>query len=1463
MITLQELYAAHTGKISDKWSLYLSEYERLFAAYRQRPIRLLEIGIQNGGSLELWAKYFEAAEAIVGCDIDPRCADLRFGDPRISVLVADANSTLGYKGILERSDRFDVIIDDGSHRSSDIVRSFASYFPHLEPGGLYIVEDLHCSYWQEYEGGLVDPDSSVAFFKLLVDVVNHEHWGVDKGRADLLVDFAQRLDANPLDATLAEIHAVEFVNSICVVRKAKALDNLLGPRVVAGVHAFETQARMLHGTESRGPRQESNFWTVAAVPTRAAVQEAHTLHEKLIVERRVAQRTVDDLREQIQRIQRELERLGNVHAAAEARLRERSNELALLKTQARRTSADLMRLRSAEVAMRKTLSWRIGAPVRYLERKRERRRSKRREKRIIEALAASGQFDAAYYTSSNPDVVQAAQDPLLHFVRYGAFEGRKPNPFFDPAFYLEIYPDVVAANVNPLLHYIQAGAAEGRQTSDSLLAATSSAASATEIVRYRVDRNAALSNDVLIYVAYCPGGRLSELQRRCIEGFAADGYEIVLVVNSGDFCHYVEPGSSPAVVQIVRENVGFDFGAWAHAVRLVGGLEAVRSVSFTNDSIIGPLGFDQAKSPRLSVDETPGDVVFMTECHEVRPHGQSYFFTLKQSALRLGALDVIAAAESFVDKHSLILAEEVTLASRMQELGAVIGYAFQCPQANLEIKNPTIHFWRELIDAGFPFVKVSLLADSLVAVDDSSLRRVLGHGFLHALERHLLIRRQGDLARAPDPNRSPRPALAGVTARFASNGALQAYNPNAAQTSALLVPLEGVAAPRTERGAIFVVVHCFYVDEAEIILGELAALRMPMRLLLTTDSEDKAAALQGLLSKTGLSGEVVVAPNRGRDVAPLLIEGGSRLGTEEYLLHLHTKKSPHNSAYAGWSRFLRRNLIGSPAIVESVLALMAKPDVGVIYSEHYGPVSGLRNWGHDFDHARKLLMRLGIELSSDEILDFPTSTMFWARVDALRPLFEAGLDYQDFEAEAGQVDGTLAHAIERCILYVAESAGFRHLKVISEDEPHDLPVISTSVEDIDYMLRMHSPRLLGSTAASSRFASRVSEVYAVDVAASKAVGQRLTVLIPTLKPAKVYGGVASALRAAKMLFDALGPGARLRLVVTSDDVDADSLQGACSRMQTMLVLTEPNDDAPGSTVVDLSSRRHLPLVLQRGDLLLATAWWTADLAFRLRNRQVELFGAAAPIVYLIQDYEPGFYPWSNRYAMALATYGRADDTIAVINCEELANFVSTRHKFRRAFHLPYQIEPRLATLLVPTVKRRQIVAYGRPGVARNLFEILVEGLRLWQGRQPRRNCEYRIVFAGESFDERHLSELENASCAGKLPLDAYAEVLNESAIGVSLMMSPHPSYPPLEMSSAGCVTITNGYDAKDLALRAPNILSLDVVTPGALADALDEAISRVRLDTATPLQAVAPVSTDIEPFDVRALVESLEGEHRP
>lgn len=80
-------------------------------------------------------------------------------------------------------------------------------------------------------------------------------------------------------------------------------------------------------------------------------------------------------------------------------------------------------------------------------------------------LAASGLFLADWYRQNNPDVTAAELDPVVHFLRHGAAEGRRPNPWFDPAWYLASYPDVVAAEMNPLLHYIRHGDQEGRRPS--------------------------------------------------------------------------------------------------------------------------------------------------------------------------------------------------------------------------------------------------------------------------------------------------------------------------------------------------------------------------------------------------------------------------------------------------------------------------------------------------------------------------------------------------------------------------------------------------------------------------------------------------------------------------------------------------------------------------------------------------------------------------------------------------------------------------------------------------------------------------------------------------------------------------------------------------------------------------------------------------------------------------------------
>lgn len=234
MNTLQDLYRSHEGKLSDRWSLYLDTYERVLAPWRERPLRMLEIGVQNGGSLEIWSRYFPNARVLVGCDINPLCGNLRYDDPRVHVVVGDASVQGAYDRIRALSPAFDLVIDDGSHLSSDIVRSFARYFPLLAECGLFIAEDLHCSYWRDYEGGLFEPASSIAFFKALADIVNHEHWGRPYARAEVLRTFEQRWGCAFGEDILAQVHSVEFVNSVCIVRKHPAVRNVLGPRVPGG-----------------------------------------------------------------------------------------------------------------------------------------------------------------------------------------------------------------------------------------------------------------------------------------------------------------------------------------------------------------------------------------------------------------------------------------------------------------------------------------------------------------------------------------------------------------------------------------------------------------------------------------------------------------------------------------------------------------------------------------------------------------------------------------------------------------------------------------------------------------------------------------------------------------------------------------------------------------------------------------------------------------------------------------------------------------------------------------------------------------------------------------------------------------------------------------------------------------------------------------------------------------------------
>ncbi|MGR3526140.1 MAG: glycosyltransferase [Paracoccaceae bacterium] len=271
--SLVELYDEHSGKLSDKWELYLSIYDKLFRDFRSRNVRILEIGIQNGGSLEVWAEYFPNFEKIVGCDIDETCSGLTYADDRISVVVGDATDPTTEQRIIGISGQFDIIIDDGSHESGDIIKTFARYFRHLAPGGLFVAEDLHCSYWKDnFNGGLHAPFSSISFFKRLADITNFEHWGAKATASDVLQYFSDTYDLGLDDANILSVESVLFHNSICAVSKSLHPQALLGKRVVVGKDAIVSSDPIAaRGTTLVAPDQSENPWSAGLPPAEKIV----------------------------------------------------------------------------------------------------------------------------------------------------------------------------------------------------------------------------------------------------------------------------------------------------------------------------------------------------------------------------------------------------------------------------------------------------------------------------------------------------------------------------------------------------------------------------------------------------------------------------------------------------------------------------------------------------------------------------------------------------------------------------------------------------------------------------------------------------------------------------------------------------------------------------------------------------------------------------------------------------------------------------------------------------------------------------------------------------------------------------------------------------------------------------------------------------------------------------------------
>jgi glycosyltransferase involved in cell wall biosynthesis len=242
-----------------------------------------------------------------------------------------------------------------------------------------------------------------------------------------------------------------------------------------------------------------------------------------------------------------------------------------------------------------------------------------------------------------------------------------------------------------------------------------------------------------------------------------------------------------------------------------------------------------------------------------------------------------------------------------------------------------------------------------------------------------------------------------------------------------------------------VICHLYYPAMIEEFKRYLSNIPFAFDLFITTDTEEKKQTIAySLLQWHKGKVEIRIAPNRGRDIAPKLLACRDIYEHYEFFLHIHSKKSPHaEDITEGWRYYLLETLLGSEQIVQSVFAAFAADSqLGMIAPEHFEPIRSHIGWGWNFPVAKAFSSRLGLNLSPNSKLDFPSGSMFWGRSAALKPLLTMNLTSDDFPLEDNQIDATLAHIIERMYFFICELAGYRWIKIANPKLKRTLSVTS-------------------------------------------------------------------------------------------------------------------------------------------------------------------------------------------------------------------------------------------------------------------------------------------------------------------------------------------------------------------------------------------------------------------------------------
>jgi hypothetical protein len=197
---------------------YCVKYEKYLPFKRYDKLNILEIGVLDGKSLLTWKEYYYRSN-ILGIDINPDCK--KYEEDRIKVEIGSQDDHVFLNDIMREYGPFDMILDDGSHMNEHMIYSFEHLFQSVKSGGVYVIEDIGCSYWPDYGGGYLNQNSAVEYFKRLSDDVNFRglmnmnHTNVHARREDVLIELSKQVQPG----CVTNIESINFLNGIIIITK--------------------------------------------------------------------------------------------------------------------------------------------------------------------------------------------------------------------------------------------------------------------------------------------------------------------------------------------------------------------------------------------------------------------------------------------------------------------------------------------------------------------------------------------------------------------------------------------------------------------------------------------------------------------------------------------------------------------------------------------------------------------------------------------------------------------------------------------------------------------------------------------------------------------------------------------------------------------------------------------------------------------------------------------------------------------------------------------------------------------------------------------------------------------------------------------------------------------------------------------------------------------------------------------